>query len=105
MTAYAVARRTREIGVRAAFGARPGQVVGIMVRDAAWPVALGLSAGLAGTYYTTRLISGFLFQTTRYDPTTLVAAVILLGVAAGVAAWVPATRAASIDPLSALRSE
>ena len=45
MTAYAVARRTREIGVRVAFGARPGQVVGVMIRDAAWPVAFGLVAG------------------------------------------------------------
>jgi hypothetical protein len=44
MTAYAVARRTREIGVRVAFGARPGQVVGVMIRDAAWPVVLGLVA-------------------------------------------------------------
>ena len=63
MTAYAVARRTREIGVRVAFGARPAQVVGVMIRDAAWPVAFGLVAGLAGTYYATRLITSFLFQT------------------------------------------
>jgi len=61
MTAYAVARRTREIGVRMALGARPAQVVGAMVRDALWPVAFGLAAGLAGTYYATQLIAGFLF--------------------------------------------
>lgn len=57
MTAYAVARRTREIGVRVAFGAQPGQVVAVILRDVAWPVALGLVAGLAGTYYATRLLS------------------------------------------------
>jgi putative ABC transport system permease protein len=105
VTAYAVARRTREFGVRAAFGARPAQIVGIMLRDAAWPVALGLLAGLGGTYYATRLIKGFLFETTPYDPTTLVAAVVVLGGTAVAAAWLPASRAASIDPLSALRSE
>ena len=104
-TAYAVARRTREIGVRAAFGARPGQVVSAMIQDAVWPVAVGLVAGLAGDYYATRLIRSFLFQTTPYDPGTLAAAVVLLAVTAGLAAWLPARRAASVDPLSALRAE
>jgi predicted permease len=105
MTAYAVARRTREIGVRMAFGARPIQVVGVMIRDAVWPVALGLMVGLAGAYYATRIITSFLFQTTPYDPATLVAVVTLLAVAAGLAAWLPARRAASIDPVAALRAE
>ncbi len=105
MTAYAVARRTREIGVRVAFGARPGQVVGVMVRDAAWPVAFGLVSGLAGTYYATRLITSFLFQTEPYDPVTLVGVVMVLGVAAGLAAWLPARRAAAVDPVLALRAE
>jgi putative ABC transport system permease protein len=105
MTAYAVARRTREIGVRVAFGARPGQVVAAMIRDAAWPVALGLVAGLAVTYYATRLIASFLFQTTPHDPTTLVAVVAGLGAAACLAAWLPARRAASVDPVTALRAD
>jgi hypothetical protein len=105
MTAYAVARRTREIGVRVAFGARPGQVVGVMVRDAAWPVVFGLLAGLAATYYATRIITAFLFQTTPHDPATLFAVVVLLGATACVAAWLPATRAASVDPVTALRAE
>ena len=86
MTAYAVARRTREIGVRVAFGARPAQVVGIMVRDAVWPVVIGLVAGLAGAYYATRIIASFLFQTTPHDPATLVAVVAVLGAAACLAA-------------------
>jgi putative ABC transport system permease protein len=105
MTAYAVARRTREIGVRVAFGARPAQVVGVMVRDAVWPVAFGLLAGLAGTYYATRLIRSFLFQTAPHDPASLAAVVALLGIAASLAAWLPARRAASVDPLIALRAE
>ena len=105
MTAYAVARRTREIGVRVAFGARPAQVVQLMVRDVAWPLAFGVAAGLAGTYYATRLITSFLFQTEPHDPLTLVAVVALLAVAALVAAWLPARRAATVDPATALRAE
>jgi predicted permease len=105
MTAYAVARRTREIGVRVAFGARPAQVVRAMIGDAVWPVALGLVAGVAGTYYATRIIASFLFQITPHDAATLVCVVGLLAVAALFAAWVPARRAASIDPVVALRAE
>ena len=105
MTAYAVARRKREIGVRVAIGARPAQVVAVMIRDAVWPVAFGLVAGLAGTYYATRIITSFLFQTDPHDPATLVAVVALLGTAAGLAAWLPARRAASIDPVVALRTD
>jgi putative ABC transport system permease protein len=105
MTAYAVARRTREIGVRMAFGARPAQVVGVMIRDAFWPVVFGLMAGLAGTYFATRFIESFLFQTTPTDPLTLAAVVLLLAGATALAAWLPARRAAAIDPVTALRAE
>jgi putative ABC transport system permease protein len=105
MTAYAVARRTREIGVRVAFGARPAQVVGVMIRDAVFPVVLGLAAGLAGTYYATRLIKRFLFETAPHDSATLIAVVALLGLAASLAAWLPARRAALVDPVTALRAE
>ena len=105
MTAYAVSRRTREIGVRVAFGARPAQVIGVMVRDAVWPVTLGIVAGLVGTYYATRVIAAFLFQITPHDPTTLACVVAILAVAASLAAWLPARRAASVDPVVALRAE
>ena len=105
MTAYAVARRTREIGIRVAFGARPGQVVGVMIRDAVWPVAIGLLAGSAAAHYATRIIRSFLFQTMPHDPATLAGVAALLGVAACLAAWLPARRAASVDPISALRAE
>jgi ABC-type antimicrobial peptide transport system permease subunit len=104
-TAYAVARRTREIGVRMALGARHAHVVGAMIRDAVWPVTWGLVAGLAGTYYATRFIQSFLFETPPHEPVTLVAVVVLLGCAAFLAAWLPARRAASVDPLIALRAE
>ena len=105
MTAYAVARRTREIGVRVAFGALPADVVGAMVRDAVWPVVSGLAAGLTGSDYATQLISGFLFETPPHDAATLATAVTLLGIAASLAAWWPARRAALVDPVTALRAE
>jgi hypothetical protein len=105
VTAYAVNRRTREIGVRVAFGARPAQVVGSMVQDVFRPVAFGLIAGLACTFYASRIVRSFLFQATPYDPATLVAVVMLLAVAVCLAAWLPARRAASVDPVSALRAE
>jgi hypothetical protein len=105
MTAYAVARRTREIGVRVAVGARPGQVVAVMIGGAVRPVIFGLAAGLVGTYYATRLIARFLFQTDPGDPATLAIVVALVGAAACLAAWLPARRAASIDPVVALRTD
>jgi putative ABC transport system permease protein len=105
MTAYAVARRTQEIGIRMAFGAEPAHVVRTMVRDAAWPALAGLSAGMAGAFYATRIIASFLFQTTSHDPATFAAVALLMGVAALVAAWMPARRAARVDPVIALRAE
>jgi ABC-type antimicrobial peptide transport system permease subunit len=105
MTAYAVARRTQEIGVRMAFGAAPVDVVRTMVRDAAWPAFLGLAVGIAAAFYATRIIASFLFETTAHDPATFAAAAGLMGVAALVAAWVPARRAARVDPVIALRAE
>jgi FtsX-like permease family protein len=89
MTAYAVTRRTQEIGIRMAFGARPSQVVGTMVRDAAWPAFFGLFVGIVGALYWTRVVASFLFETTPNDPATFAAVAVLMGVAALVAAWVP----------------
>jgi ABC-type antimicrobial peptide transport system permease subunit len=105
MTAYAVARRTREIGVRMAFGAGRAHVVRAIVRDAVWPVAIGLAAGVGASYFATRVIASLLFQTTPHDPLALTAGVSLLGVSALIAAWVPARRAALVDPVSALRAD
>lgn len=105
MTAYAVARRTQEIGVRMAFGASTHDVVREMVRDAAWPVAIGLAVGLAGAWAATRVIATFLFETTPTDVPAFAAATALLAFAALVAVWIPARRAAHVDPVTSLRSE
>ncbi|HET7695218.1 MAG TPA: ABC transporter permease [Vicinamibacterales bacterium] len=105
MTGYAVTRRTAEIGVRMAFGARPEQVVATILRDAALPIAGGIAAGLAATLLATRTIESFLFQTTRNDPATLALVAVALGAAGCLAALVPAMRAAHVDPAIALRTE
>jgi predicted permease len=105
MTASAVARRTREIGVRMALGARPVDVVRRMVWDAGCPVSLGIVVGLGVAYYATRVVQSFLFETTAHDPATLAAVAVLMGIAALAAAWIPARRAALVDPVATLRAE
>jgi ABC-type antimicrobial peptide transport system permease subunit len=105
VTSYAVVRRTREIGVRMALGARPSSAVTAIMRDAAWPIAGGLLAGLTGAYFLTRVMETFLFQTAPQDPPTFVVAALVLALAAVAATWWPARRAATIDPVTALRAE
>jgi predicted permease len=105
VTVYAVTRRTREIGIRLALGASPGRVVWHVVRDAAIPIVIGLIVGVAGAQAATRVVESFLFQVTLRDPLTFSAIVTIVGLAAGLAAWFPARRAAAIDPMVALRSD
>jgi ABC-type antimicrobial peptide transport system permease subunit len=100
-----VARRTREIGIRMAFGARPGRVVGAIVRESVTPAAIGIAMGLAAATLLTRTIQSFLFETTPTDPGTFASVAVLLAVCACVAAWIPARRAARVDPVEALRAE
>ena len=105
MTAYAVTRRTAEIGIRMAFGARPHQVVGTMLRDSALPILAGTLAGVGGALLSTRTIESFLFQTPPSDPVTLAVVAGTLAVSGCLAALIPALRAAQIDPALTLRSE
>ena len=105
VTAFAVAQRTQEIGVRMALGARSGTVVWLFVRRAALPVGLGIGVGLAGALAIGRLLQRFLIQTSPTDPTILVGIAVLLAAVSFAAAFFPARRATGLDPLAALRYE
>ncbi|MGH7528828.1 MAG: ABC transporter permease, partial [Gemmatimonadales bacterium] len=102
---YAVAQRTREIGVRIALGAQPADVLRLVVRQGMHPVVLGLILGLVAALGATRLMQRLLYGISPGDPATLVTiAVVLTGVAV-LASYIPARRAARVDPTVALRNE
>jgi predicted permease len=103
--AYTVTRRTREIGIRIALGARTSQVAGPVLREAAVLVAIGLGLGLGAAWWLTRYVESQLYGVAPHDPWTLIVCAVALTTVAGLAAWLPARRATRIDPLAALRSE
>jgi putative ABC transport system permease protein len=103
--AYSVARRTNELGVRMALGARQGAVMAMVLRQAITPVLLGLAAGIVCALALGRIIAGLLFSVSPSDPKTIAGVAVITIAAALAAAWVPARRATRIDPLIALRYE
>ena len=103
--AYAVARRTGEIGIRMALGAMRGRIVSMVLGEVLAVAAVGVTAGLAAAWATTRFVESYLFGMKQHDPIVLAAAVLLLIAAAAAAGFAPAWRAARIDPLVALRHE
>ncbi len=105
VTAYSVSRRTGEIGLRLALGASRSSVVRFVMRGGLLPVAAGSLLGLLGAASGARLLGSLLYGVSPGDPTTLVAVVATLFVTAGIATYVPALRAARVDPAVALRSE
>lgn len=105
ITAYSVARRTSEIGVRMALGANRSDVVGMVMRGAFSQVLLGLAIGIPIALAGARLISTQLYGVRTYDPLSLLIAAVVLSAAAAVAGFVPARRASTIEPMKALRSE
>ncbi|MEN6426937.1 MAG: ABC transporter permease [Phycisphaerales bacterium] len=105
LMAYGVARRTGEIGVRMALGARPRDVAGPILRDALLLAVIGVAVGLPAVFVAGRLIRSQLYGVAPYDPVALVGTTGVLVAVAVVAAWLPARRAARIDPMVALRYE
>jgi predicted permease len=103
--AYSVGQRSNEIGVRIALGAGTGSVLRLILGQGVALAGLGLALGLAGAIAGTRLLRTMLFQVRPNDPVVYLAVVILLGVVALLASYVPAKRASKIDPLTALRQE
>ena len=105
ITSYAVTRRKGEIAIRMALGAPRGSVVRMMLRDVVALLALGMAAGLAASLATGRLVASLLFGVRPGQPLQLAAAALILAAATAVAAYVPARRAARLDPMAALREE
>jgi putative ABC transport system permease protein len=102
---YSVTQRTREIGVRIALGAKPRDVIRIVVSGAMRLTLIGAAAGLALSVALTRLMSTLLFGVSATDPVTFAFVSLLLAAVALLASYVPARRAANVDPMVALRSE
>jgi ABC-type antimicrobial peptide transport system permease subunit len=102
---YDVSQRTREIGIRGAVGASRGQIVAMVLRQGLGKAALGLVTGMVGAVFFARLLRKMLFDISPTDPVVfgLVAALLLLVALA--ACWLPARRAAKVDPVIALRAE
>ena len=101
--AYAVAQRARELGVRAALGARPTDLIRLVVKDAGVLAAAGVFIGLLGAWMLTGLTQKLLFQVTPRDPGTFLVTALAMAAAALLASWLPARRAGRTDPIGALR--
>jgi putative ABC transport system permease protein len=105
LMAFAVARRRREIGIRMALGARPAAVVAMVARQGAVLVAAGVALGLAGSLALARSLASLLYETAPSELAAYLAAVGLLAGVALAASWLPARRAAAVDPTVALTAE
>jgi ABC-type antimicrobial peptide transport system permease subunit len=102
---YVVGRRERETGIRAALGATPASIVRLMLRHAERLTGIGLILGLAASVPATGGLAGLLYETDPRDPIVLAAAAVILGLAAMLAAFAPARRAAQVDPAAVLRAD
>jgi putative ABC transport system permease protein len=105
VTAFGVARRTREFGVRLALGASPAEVSRSVVRRGAGLGAAGVGLGVLGAWWVTRFLGTLLYRVSPTDEVTFVAVALLLGGVALLASYLPARRATRVDPMVALRAE
>ena len=103
--AYAVASRTGELGVRMAIGAQKQDILGLVLKQGGRLAAVGLGIGLVGSFALTRMMQAQLFGVSASDPLTFVVVIAVLGAVALLACWLPARRAAAVNPIEALRYE
>jgi putative ABC transport system permease protein len=103
--AYTVERRTREIGVRQALGASRGKVVGMVISQGMRLALVGIVLGIGGAYLMRQMLASLLFEISAVDPVTYAVVSGALGIVAALACWVPARRAAAVDPMNALRED
>jgi ABC-type antimicrobial peptide transport system permease subunit len=105
VVAYSVGQRGSEIGLRMALGARTSDVLRLILRQGMALTAIGLAVGLIAAVVATRLVASMLFEVKASDPATYIGVAVLLGVVSLAASYIPARRAARVDPASALRQE
>jgi len=105
LLAWTVVRQTREIGIRMALGARPGKILGMVLRDGLTMIFTGLVFGIVGALALTRVISGFLYEVSPTDPATFAGVALFLIAVSLLACYLPARRATRVDPMVALRYE
>jgi putative ABC transport system permease protein len=105
VVSYAVARRTNEMGVRMALGARPWDLHFLIVAQAMSPVAIGLIGGFTAAFAAGRVVSSLLYEVSARDPWTILSVMALLAAVAAGSCWLPARRAAKLNPIDALRYE
>jgi putative ABC transport system permease protein len=103
--AYAVSQRSNEVGLRMALGATTGSVLRLVLGQGLALAGVGLALGLAAAATGTRLLTSMLFRVQPNDPAVYLSVAVLLGIVALVASYIPARRAAKIDPLAAIRQE
>jgi ABC-type antimicrobial peptide transport system permease subunit len=103
--AYDISQRTRELGIRGAIGASRRQIVGLVMRQGLWKTGVGLVVGLACAIPLSRYTASMLFELKPSDPWAYALVCLLLGAVAAAASYLPARRAARIDPIEALRAE
>jgi len=102
--AFSVSARTQEIGIRMSLGANQAQVEGMILKEGGMLLAIGLALGMAGAFFGASLLRGMLFGVAPRDPTTFLAVALGMGVIGVAACWIPALRAARIDPAITMRS-
>jgi putative ABC transport system permease protein len=105
VVAYSVSQRTRELGIRLALGAQRSELLALIVGHGMQPALLGVGLGIAAAFGLTRFLASQLYEVSPTDPLAIISVSAVLTVVALVACWVPARRAASVDPMVALRYE